>query len=412
MGIQERIKEIEKELNHTQLNKATSTHIGMLKSQLSKLRNQLIEGEKGPGGNHEGFDVQRNGDGRVALIGFPSVGKSSLLNKVTDTESEAAAYEFTTLTCIPGNLMLNDTKIQMLDLPGIIEGASSGKGRGREVIAVARSADLVLMVLDGLKETGNQHRQILEREMESMGIRLNQRPPDVYYRKKAGGGVKFNATVALTHLGDDPGDLVGRVLHQYRVHHCEILIREDITVDQLIDVIEGNRKYIKCIYVYNKIDCLSIEEVDELARKDHSVVISLYMNLNIDYMLQKIWDYLGLVRIYTKRRGQPPDLTEPIVLSTERHGTTVESVCKSVSKDLLDKFNYAYVWGRSTKYSPQRCGLAHVIADEDVIQIVPKTLVQEKQSKDYRAKVDAYNAKIAKDRKSKKGKSAVRVSKS
>ncbi len=47
-------------------------------------------------------------------------------------------YEFTTLTCIPGNLVYNDVRIQLLDLPGIIEGASQGKGRGREVISVAK----------------------------------------------------------------------------------------------------------------------------------------------------------------------------------------------------------------------------------------------------------------------------------
>jgi uncharacterized protein len=70
----------------------------------------------------------------------------------------------------------------MLDLPGIIEGAAGGKGRGREVIAVARSADLVLMILDAEREQNNQHRNILERELETMGIRLNQRPPDIYYK--------------------------------------------------------------------------------------------------------------------------------------------------------------------------------------------------------------------------------------
>ena len=134
------------------------------------------------GGGNEGFAVAKSGDGRVALIGFPSVGKSSLLNEVTDTKSEAAAYEFTTLTCIPGNLVLNDTKIQLLDLPGIIEGAASGKGRGKEVIAVARSSDLIMMVLDGAREQNNQHRNILENELETMGIRLNKRPPDIYYR--------------------------------------------------------------------------------------------------------------------------------------------------------------------------------------------------------------------------------------
>lgn len=52
---------------------------------------------------------------------------------LTGTHSEAASYEFTTLTCIPGIIQYNDTKIQLLDLPGIIEGASEGKGRGRQV---------------------------------------------------------------------------------------------------------------------------------------------------------------------------------------------------------------------------------------------------------------------------------------
>ena len=65
------------------------------------------------------------------MIGFPSVGKSSILNSITETESLAAAYEFTTLTCIPGVLRINEAKIQLLDLPGIIEGAATGKGRGR-----------------------------------------------------------------------------------------------------------------------------------------------------------------------------------------------------------------------------------------------------------------------------------------
>ena len=146
-------------------------------------------------------------------------------------------------------------------------------------------------------------------------------------------------------------------------------------------------QYIKCLYVYNKIDTLSIEEVDELARKPHSVVISIYLNLNIDYMLQMMWKYMGLIRIYTKRRGQAPDINEPIVLSVKRDGLTVEAVCKSVSQELLEIFSFALVWGRSTKYNPQRVGSTHFLADEDVVQIVPKTLVQQKHSKDYRQRV-------------------------
>ena len=65
------------------------------------------------------------------MIGFPSVGKSTMLSTLTDTKSEVAAYEFTTLTCIPGVVHYREAKIQLLDLPGIIEGASEGRGRGR-----------------------------------------------------------------------------------------------------------------------------------------------------------------------------------------------------------------------------------------------------------------------------------------
>ena len=239
---------------------------------------------------------------------------------------------------ILGNIVINDTRIQMLDLPGIIEGAAAGRGRGREVIAVARSADLVMMVLDGAREQNNQHRDILSRELETMGIRLNRKPPGIYYKKKATGGVKFNTTCTLTQMGDNPQDACSRILGSYRIHNAEVLFREDCSLDDLIDVIEGNRKYVRCLYVYNKIDTLSIEEVDELARKPDSVVISIYMDLNLDFMLQKMWDYLGLIRIYTKRRGQLPDLTEPIVLSSERYLHHTRSFSFSLSYNFLISF--------------------------------------------------------------------------
>ena len=298
-----------------------------------------------------------------------------------------------------GNIIINDTKIQMLDLPGIIEGAASGKGRGREVIAVARSADLIMMVLDAARESNNLHRDILSRELETMGIRLNREPPGIYFKRKATGGIKFNATCPLSNLGDNPGETVTRVLSGYRIHNAEVLFREDCAVDDLIDVIEGNRKYIRCLYVYNKIDTLSVEEVDQLARLPDSVVISIYMDLNIDYLLQKMWQYMGLIRIYTKRRGQAPDLSEPIVLSSQRDGLSLEAACNAISKEFLPIFNFALVWGRSTKFNPQRVGLSHQLVDEDVIQIVLKTLVQQKQSKDYNARVAAANTKLLKERK-------------
>jgi len=117
------------------------------------------------------------------------VGKSTLLTLLTDTESNAAAYEFTTLTCIPGVINYNDAKIQLLDLPGIIEGAAEGKGRGRQVIAVCKSSDLLLMVLDATKP--HTHKEILTKELEAVGCRLNRSPPDIK--------ITYNKTVRFSH---------------------------------------------------------------------------------------------------------------------------------------------------------------------------------------------------------------------
>ena len=190
----------------TQRNKATMSHLCRLKAQLAKLRAHVLEGPAGAGGGAgEGFEVSKTGSARVALIGFPSVGKSTLLSKLTGTNSEAGAYEFTTLTCIPGNLDIKGTRVQILDLPGIIEGAAHGKGRGRQVIACAKSCDLVLMVLDAAKEDGrNRHRQILERELEICGMRLNKKPPNVYFKKKKTGGTKVTFQVKQTNFGTIP----------------------------------------------------------------------------------------------------------------------------------------------------------------------------------------------------------------
>jgi ribosome-interacting GTPase 1 len=65
---------------------------------------------------------------------------------------------------------------------------------------VAKSADMILMVLDAGREAGNRHREILENELETVGLRLNRQPPDIYFRKKNGGGITFNSTLRLTKV--------------------------------------------------------------------------------------------------------------------------------------------------------------------------------------------------------------------
>ena len=86
----------------------------------------------------------------------------------------------------------------MLDLPGIIEGAKDGKGRGRQVIAVARTCSLIFIVLDVLKPL--QHKKIIQRELEGFGIRLNKQPPNIGFRRKEKGGVNLQTLVSCIEI--------------------------------------------------------------------------------------------------------------------------------------------------------------------------------------------------------------------
>lgn len=366
MGILEKIDQITQELARTQKNKATEYHIGLLKGKLARYRRELLEPSGLLSGGGTGFEVQKLGDARVVLIGFPLVGKLSFLLKITNTKLEVASYAFTTLTLVPGVLNYHGAEIQIVDLPGIIRGALQGKGRGRQVVATAKTADLVLMVLDATKL--NDQRQILERELEAVGIRLNKQKPNIALTPKKTGGIKFNSTLPPAYLLEK---ICAGLLKDYKIHNADVLVRDpQCTIDDFIDVInERYVTYVNCLYVYNKIDAVLLEEVDRLAREPHTVVMLCEMLLGIEDAVEDIWRGLDLTRIYTKRRGVLPKLDEPMVV---RNNLSIEDVCNSIHKDFKNLFKYAYVWGSSAKHLPQKAGLGHMVHDEDVVQIVTK----------------------------------------
>ncbi|GIY85044.1 GTP-binding protein 128up [Caerostris darwini] len=364
-SVVDKIADIEAEMARTQRNKATMGHLGLLKARLAKLKRELMTPKGGGGGPGEGFDVAKTGDARIGFVGFPSVGKSTLMNTLAGVFSEVAAYEFTTLTTVPGVIKYKGAKIQLLDLPGIIEGAKDGKGRGRQVIAVARTCSLIFIVLDVLKPL--LHKRLIEHELEGFGIRLNKDPPGIVLRKKDKGGINLQVMASQSELDLD---MVKTILSEYRIHNADVVLKSDCTSDELIDVIEGNRIYIPCIYVLNKIDQISIEELDIIYQIPHTVPLSAHHKWNFDDLLEKTWEYLKLIRIYTKPKGQLPDYESPVILTHDK--CTVEDFCNKLHRTIMKEFKYALVWGTSVKHNPQNVGKDHVLNDEDVVQVVKK----------------------------------------
>lgn len=364
MGIPEKIRLIEEEIARTQINKATEHHLGILKARLAKLRREQEESKsRGSGGGDDGYAVKKSGDATVVLIGLPSVGKSTLLNSVTNSKSKVGAYDFTTLTVVPGVMEHRGARIQVLDLPGIIAGASQGKGLGRRVLSVARNADLILLLLDVFHP---EARPLLWKELREIGIRPDEEPPNIVIEKTSVGGVSIISQVPLTRI---KRRTIIDILSVYGYHNARVMIREDINDEQLIDILLGNRVYVPTLTVLNKIDMLEPQQLKQLINNlQYPVVpVSADGNINIAELREELYQRLEFIRIYMKPKGREADYEEPLII---RSGATVGDVCDTLHRDLRSEFKYARVWGQSVRFGGQKVGLSHHLADEDILTFV------------------------------------------
>ncbi|MBU4245607.1 MAG: GTP-binding protein [Nanoarchaeota archaeon] len=364
MSVDDEIQKILDEIDKTPSNKATQGHLGKLKAKLAKLEDEKdMRKKKRSGTSTISYAVKKAGDATAVLVGFPSVGKSTLINKVTNAESKVAAYEFTTLDIIPGMLEYNGAKIQILDIPGIIEDASFGKGFGKKVLSVARNANLILLVVDAAIKPRLQI-DILKKELQNIGIRFNQKKPDVLIETKPYGGVTINCAMKLTKISED---MIIAIMNEYNLRNADILIKSDITPEELIDVITANRIYLPLVIVANKVD--AVENIESVRKEigEDCVFISADKGIGLEELKKKMFENLGIIRINLKQPGKPADMKQPLIL---RKNSTVMGVCEHIHKDLAKNFLVAHIWGKSVKFAGQQVGAKHIVFDGDIVEIV------------------------------------------
>ncbi len=131
--------------------------------------------------SREQWEVKKQGDASFAFIGLPSVGKSSLIKAITSAQIEIASYAFTTKKPFSATTKIDNALIQLIDLPGIISGASQGKGFGKRVLGNARNADKIVLVIDSTKLS---QLKIIENELISFGFELNEKNSCIVLTKK------------------------------------------------------------------------------------------------------------------------------------------------------------------------------------------------------------------------------------
>ena len=365
-SLEEQIAELEAELTKTPYNKATSKHIGRIKAKIAKLRDEAVNRAMKSGGGGEGYSVKKSGDASAVLVGFPSTGKSTLLNKLTGTNSEVGAYAFTTLTVVPGALEHKGAKIQLLDIPGLIAGAAMGKGRGKEVIGVVRSADIIIILVDVFN---GQHVNVLLKELYNAGIRINVPKPDITIKKSMVGGIRLSAVGAL----DLDIEEVRTILSESKMMNADVLIRGNATQEDFIDAVQGNRVYVPAFIAVNKVDLIDKAECQEIERSIKErfgaspIMISAHSGYHMEELKDAIYDCLGFMRVYLKPQNEEADMDVPLIVRT---GSTVEDVCTKLHRDFVRRFRYARVWGDSVKHGGQRVGISHSLIDGDILSII------------------------------------------
>ncbi|HII71396.1 TPA: GTP-binding protein [Candidatus Woesearchaeota archaeon] len=356
----DRIKDLEEEIKKTPYNKRTQHHVGLVKAKLAMLKEKEAQRGKGKG-KTDGYSVKRSGDATVIMVGFPSAGKSSLLNQLTNANSPVGDYEFTTLSVIPGLLEHKQAKIQVLDVPGIVHGAASGRGRGKEVLSVMQNADLAMILVDTLRPNAYP---VIMKEIREAHLRLNKKRPDVKITKKVKDGIRIGKTVRLPELRDDT---IKGICKEFGISNADILIRSVINADDLIDVLEANKRYIPAITVLNKIDLVSKERLDEIKKEiNPDVLVSASQGVGIEEVKDVIFNHLEFIRIWCKEAGKKADMTVPLIL---REGATIETMCRKLHKDFVTKFKFARVWGPSAKFDGQVLMLKHELKDNDVVEL-------------------------------------------
>src|SRR5262245_355839 len=94
--------------------------------------------------HRDSIAVRREGAAQVALVGPPNVGKSSVLQALSEIQIRTGDFAFTTLRSVPALTRIGGVLVQLVEIPGLIEGANEDRGGGRALLGVLRSADAIV----------------------------------------------------------------------------------------------------------------------------------------------------------------------------------------------------------------------------------------------------------------------------
>ncbi len=302
---EERIAALEQMLAVIPKHKGTEKLQADLKRRLSQLRReeQRAPKRKGP----DPFHIPKSGAGQVVLVGLPNMGKSSLLAAVTGAEVKVADYPFTTVVPQPGMWTMEDVQIELIDTPPLTaEHVPSG------LMGTIRNADVVAIVVEAGDSALDQAETVL--------------------------GVLRNRGLAVRSI---PANQINRTDSSLR----------------------------SGLILANKADLASPDAIESLrtlyAGTLDVLAVSAQTRSGLAELFKRLWELLGMIRVYSKEPGKPPDLHKPFTLPA---GSTVADLARLIHRELAETMKFARLWGHS-RFDGQQVPKTEVLHDRDIVEI-------------------------------------------
>src|SRR5262245_677937 len=308
---EEELRCLELMLREIPKHKGTDKLQAELKAKISKAKQETEHAKKVGKKGHHGPHIQRQGAGRVIILGGPNVGKSQLLARLTRATPEIAPYPFTTREPQPGMMPWDDVMVQLIDTPPITSDVFDAN-----VLGLIRGSDVALLVFDAGADDGID-------ALQAVLDRLNQ---------------------TKTRLAKE-----------------SYLDEEDVGLS-----------FTETFLIYNKMDLPGADErialLKEFCPLDfREFRMSAEHGAGLEELRDAIYKALDVVRVYTKLpTKKEADYDKPFTL--KRGGTLLE-VAELVHRDMAANFKYARVWGTAVLAPGTQMKGDYVIHDKDVVEI-------------------------------------------
>jgi ribosome-interacting GTPase 1 len=313
------------------------------------------------------YYIQKAGAAQVAVVGPANVGRSSLLQAVTNSSVEVTSWPFGTKKPTPGMLTFEDIQFQLVEIPPIVVGSSEGKAEGFMNLASARNADGLIIMVDLQDDPAGNFLQVAH-ELENARILTVEPRGEVEIQRRGHG-----REIQFLWEGELEGcttEEVSKLLAEYKIPSALVKVRGKVSLNVVEDAIFGNAVYRPTIVIANKVDLYTdkgtLEQLRQAVDPLEIMITSVQNNKELAPILgEKLFKMLKIARIYTKEPGKDK-ATIPIVV---RSGIKVGDLAKIIHNDFYDRFKYARIWGSSAKFPNEKVGIDRELLDGTIIQL-------------------------------------------